>query len=103
MNKIIPTGKAFALLAEDARRKIIANVTEQYTEEAKYNYEQYIRSMHAAVLALDEEEIKKALVKHTQEQSKAVVNWISEKYGKKETSSNDPMSDVEQIIQEMLS
>lgn len=71
--------------AELTRKEILKNVTQQFTQEAAYNFTQYVNSVHAASIAIQgrENEIKKALIDHLNETSTAVETYLTETLGRK--------------------
>lgn len=66
---------------EKARIKILADVVKQYTEEARYNYKQYIHSVHAASLEYDsmEEKLIENLKSELREEANMVEAWLKSK------------------------
>ena len=74
----------FGALLEKTRRDVLTNVAKQYTEEAHYNYKQYIESLHAMSISaeLQAEQVKEALYEHLHRTSTAVEDWLNTKYGK---------------------
>lgn len=80
------------LVAEQTRREIISNVTQQFTTEAHHNYLQYVRSVHAATVSaqVNEEKIKEVLRQELENTSVAVENWLRTTYGRIQLPTDTP-------------
>lgn len=93
------------LVAEKTRRDIISNVTQQYMDEAHYNYKQYVNSVHAAAVSIeaDEEKIKEAFRLELENTSVAVENWLRANYGRMQLPTDTPEVLDDQTLQDLRS